>query len=104
MKFHYKAIIAISIISILSGSLYARDIILIENLATQAEGEALISILQKQFSIPRRLITLKNKKVCQKNTEAIMHLCLRINSELEIVKMNKFVVEETLAAFADLEE
>lgn len=104
MKFHYKTIIAISIMIILTGSLHARDIILIENLTTQAEGEALVGILQKQFSIPRRFITLKSKKACQKNTEAIMHLCLRINSELEIVKMNKFVVEETLAAFADLEE
>lgn len=104
MKFHYKTIMVISIMTILTSSLYARDVILIENLASQAEGEALVGILQKQFSIPRRLITLKNKKVCQKNTEAIMHLCLRVNSELEIVKMNKFVVEETLAAFADLEE
>jgi hypothetical protein len=104
MKFHYKTIITISIMIILAGPLHARDIILIENLASQAEGEALVGILQKQFSIPRRLITLKNKKVCQKNTEAIMHLCLKINSDLEIVKMNKFVVEETLAAFMDLEE
>lgn len=104
MKFQFKAIITCSLITLSLNPLHARDIILLENLGTNAEGEVVLNILQKKFNLPRRLITYKNKNSCNKNSEAIMHLCLKANGELDIVKMNKFVVEETLGVFLETEE
>ncbi len=103
MKFQFK--ITISLFLLLSTTpLYARDIILLENLATPAQGEAVLNILQKKFNLPRRLITYKNKTSCKTTSDAIMQLCLRENGELDIVKMNKFIVEETLGAFLESED
>ena len=99
MKFLFKIIITYSLIT----SANARDVILLENLATPADGEMVLNILLIKFNLPRRLITFKNKSSCQKTSEAIMQLCLKANGELEIVKMNKFVVEETLGAFLESE-
>lgn len=102
MKFQFKLIITLAVI-IITTNAYARDVILLENLATVQEGEMVMQILQKKFNLPRSLITYKNKTGCSKTSEAIMQLCLKANGELEIVKMNKFVVEETLAVFLETE-
>lgn len=103
MKFQFKAIIAFSLITFFASSLHARDIILLENLATPAEGEMVLNILQKKFNLPRRLITFKNKTNCKTSSEAIVQLCLKASGELDIVKINKSVVEETLSVFLETE-
>ncbi len=100
MKFQFKIFLLLA----LCNSATARDVILLENMATQKEGEAVVVILQKKFNIPKRLISIKNKPSCNKTSEAIMHLCLTKEGALEIVKMNKHVVEETLGAFIESEE
>jgi hypothetical protein len=100
MKFPSSLLILI----ILSTNVYARDIILIENLGTTAQGNALIKILQKKFNIPRKLIHYKNKQTCEKNSDAIMQLCLMASGEMEILKMNKYVMAETMSVFLEAEE
>lgn len=100
MKFHFNIFICIFITS----SLYARDVILIENKASPEEGKLLIKILQEKFNIPGQLITYKNiHNPCTQNSDAIMHLCLLENGEMEIIKMNRSVVENTLGAFGETE-
>ena len=66
MKFQFKAIITCSLITLFLNPLYAREIILLENLGTIAEGEVVLNILQKKFNLPRKLITYKNKTSCKK--------------------------------------
>jgi hypothetical protein len=39
-----------------------------------------------------------------KTSDAIMQLCLKKNGEMEIVKINKFVVENTFRVFLEAEE
>ena len=84
---------------------HARDIILVENLATPSEGQALLKIIQEKFKIPRKLITFRNiKRECVRESEAIMQLCLKMNGELDVVKVNRFAVDNSLRVFLETEE
>lgn len=84
---------------------YARDVILIENRAGIEEAQMVMKVLEQKFNIPRKLITVRNiANNCSKDSDAIMHLCVSENAEMEIVKMNKFVVEKTLRVFLETEE
>ena len=86
-------------------NLQARDVILIENLASHDEGKMLIRILKEKFHIPQKLITYKTPaSECSKSADAIMQLCLKNDGEMEIIKLNKFVIENSLRAFLELEE
>lgn len=80
-------------------SVSARDIILVENLASNEEGSMLKKIIEEKFNIPKSIVTYKSMTSCSTDTEAIMHLCLKRNGELEIVKVNRFVVKNSLSAF-----
>jgi len=104
MKFHFKSIL-FTLMLMNSTMSYSRDVILIENLASVEEGQTLLRILQQKFNIPRKLITYRNSnRGCMKNSDAIMQLCLRANGEMDIVKINKFVIEETFRIFAEAGE
>lgn len=86
-------------------SLHAREVILIENLATKEEGKLLQSILVKNFHLPKELITLKNiNGACEINTDAIVQLCMLENGELLIKKMNHYVVKNSLGVFLNQKE
>jgi len=85
----------------LSTSVFSRDIILVENLASKEEGQLLMNIIGRKFKIPKNLVSYKIEKSCSQKTEAIMHLCLKENGELEIMKVNRFVVKNSLSAFYD---
>lgn len=85
----------------LSASALSRDIILVENLASKEEGQLLVRIMETKFNIPKNLVTYQIKKQCSGKTEAIMHLCLKEDGELEIIKVNRFVVKNSLSAFFD---
>ncbi len=101
MKCLYKFILLTS----LTSSLYARDIILVENKATAEEGKLLLKILQEKFNVPRKLISYKvPESECAKKSDAIMHLCLKENGELEIVKMNKLVMDRAFGVFSETGE
>ncbi len=94
-----------SLCLLLSSTLYAREVILVENKATKEEAQMVLRVLQEKFNIPRKLITIRNiANECAKDSDAIMHLCLKENAEVDIVKMNKFVVEKTLRVFLEMEE
>ncbi len=93
-----------SLILLFSLNLHARDVILIENKARPDELKMVLKILQEKFNIPKKLITIRSiVNDCAKDSDAIMQLCLKENAELEIVKMNKFVVEKTLRVFLEME-
>lgn len=78
----------------------ARDIIVIENQASIAEGELVKKILNKKFHLPNELIELRMTKLaCEKNPEAIIHLCIEKNGELKIAKINQYVVKNSLGSF-----
>jgi len=86
-------------------NVHARDVILVENQGGIEQGQLLIKILQEKFNIPRKLITYKNiNNECAKESDAIMQLCLKNDGEMEIVKMNKFVIENSLRVFLETEE
>jgi hypothetical protein len=89
----------------LTAGLQARDIILLENLASHSEGQVVLKIIQNKFNIPRKLITYRSVNTeCTKNSEAIMQLCLKVDGSLEVVKVNKFAVENSLRVFLEMGE
>jgi len=83
----------------LSLSAFSRDIILVENLASKEEGQMLMNIMARKFKIPKNLVSYIATKQCSDKSEAIMHLCLKRDGELEIIKVNRFVVKNSLSAF-----
>jgi len=104
MKSHFKYFL-IALALACSIKAYSRDVILIENMGSPESGKMLIQIIQKKFNIPRKLITYKSViKECMKTSEAIMQLCLKPDGEMEIVKINKFVIENTFRIFSETEE
>jgi hypothetical protein len=101
MKSIYKTIFLSLIISTSNIGL-AREVILIENQASSSEGELLVNILVNKFKLPRELITLKNTTFpCQKQSDAIIQLCLETNGELIVKKINQFIVKNSLGVFLD---
>lgn len=101
MKLIFKGQLIFLLFLILENAI-ARDLILIENLAELEAGKNLTRIIQEKFNIPRRLITQKNlNQDCSKKSEAILHLCLKKNGDLEIVSMNKSAIESMLGVFLE---
>lgn len=101
MKWFYKFLI----LAIFTSHSYARDIILVENQASAEEGKLLMKILQEKFNIPTKLITYKKpENGCAKKSDAIMQLCMKKDGELEIVKLNRQVVERAFGVFRETEE
>lgn len=101
MKYHFNFFLITTLLTISTVS-YSRDVILVENLASSEEGQLLLKIIKEKFNIPKKLITYREiKSECVKNSDAIMHLCLLANGELDIVKKDKFVVEETFRIFTE---
>ncbi|MBC7537273.1 MAG: hypothetical protein H7281_00510 [Bacteriovorax sp.] len=99
MKSNFKSLICCYLI-LMSPTLLAREVVLIENLASPSEGELLKSILIKKFHLPQELITLRSTRfACEAKSEAIIHLCLEANGELLIKKMNQYVVRNSLGVF-----
>lgn len=81
-----------------------REIILLENMASLSEGQMLRKILETKFQLPRSLITLKNIKTeCEEKSEAVIHLCLKADGELKVIKMNQFVVKNSFGIFMNQE-
>jgi len=102
MKFLFKIFF---ISSLVINTSIARDIILIENNASHEEGKLLVRILEEKFNIPRKLISYKHINTsCRKNSDAIMQLCLKSNGELEVIKVDRFVVENSIGTFLEMEK
>lgn len=99
MKYQYKFVILILCYFCIRTA-YSREIILIENMATHQEGQNLELILTNKFNIPKELIELRqNIKNCQLHTDAVLHLCLKKDGDLEIRKINEFIVKNSLSIF-----
>lgn len=100
MKSLFKSLL-ISLVAI--NASFARDIILIENQASVDEGKLLIRILEEKFNIPRKLISYKRiSGHCKTTSDAIMQLCLKNNGELEVIKVDRFVVENSIGVFLEM--
>ncbi len=106
MKLTFKKSLLFALFFILfSVQLEAREIVLIENLATLSEGEVLKKILITKFHLPKELITLKHTNTaCEARSEAVIHLCLQSDGELVIKKMNQYIVKNSLGVFLNQEE
>jgi predicted nucleic acid-binding protein len=86
-------------ILILTFKCYGREIILVENLASQREGEVLKDLLINKFNIPIQLMTFKKANhLCSHSPESVLHICLKKNGEIEILRMNKEILEKNLSA------
>ena len=94
-----KLIFKCTLLMFMTNALFARDIILVENLASKEEGQMLLKILEKKFKIPASMLTFKDTKQCSLKTEAIMHLCLQRSGELDVLKVNRYVVNNSLSSF-----
>jgi hypothetical protein len=102
MKLLSRALIAFLItLPLITNITHARDVILIENLSTEDSGTLLLKILEEKFNIPKQLIAYRRQLTCSKNSEAIIQLCMRADGELDIIKMDKFIVQNSLSVFFD---
>lgn len=99
MKYQFKFVTFI-VLYFCMRCTYSREIILIENQATKEEGQKLESILINKFNLPKELIDLRHEvKICQNNSDAVLHLCLNTVGDLEVRKINEFVVKNSLSVF-----
>jgi hypothetical protein len=81
-------------------SVFARDVILIESLAGQEQGLLLRKILTGKFQFPEKLITLRIITTgCETKSDAIVHLCLLPSGDLQVLKMNEYVVKNSFGIF-----
>ncbi len=88
-----------------NSSLWARDVILIENRSSIDEGILVKTILTKKFHLPDELISLRQiNEGCEKKSEALIHLCIDQFGELHISKMNYYVVNNSLGIFINQNE
>ena len=77
-----------------------RDIILVESLAGLESGLLVKKILMRKFQFPEKLITLKIiKNSCEEKSDAIVHLCLLSSGDLQILKLNQYVIKNSFGIF-----
>lgn len=94
-----KRLFSLIALMLVSECSFARDIILVENEASLSEGQMLLQIMEKKFNVPKTLVTYQPIKTCSRPTDAIMHLCLKADGNLEILKVNRFVMKNSFGAF-----
>jgi hypothetical protein len=88
-----------------SMSAHSREVILIENKASQSEGLILKKILFQRFHLPLELITLKKiKDNCERKSDAIIHLCLEENGDLKVIELNQYVIQNSFGVFLNSKE
>jgi hypothetical protein len=99
MKLIFSALITYLLIS---QNLSAREIILIEHLDNSEVAKIVKNILIKKFQMPDQLIQVSAQdSVCSEHTEAILQLCVLKNGELEIKKINKYVLKTAFNIFLE---
>jgi hypothetical protein len=99
-----KLIFSFLVLFIVS-SAWCRDIILIEHIENQETAKLVKKILITKFQIPEKLIqTTGIKNQCSIQTEAILHLCILKDGELEIKKMNKYILSRSFNIFINQSE
>jgi|GEM_PF-806357 len=99
MKWFFKTCIA-ALILVSGFEAGARDVVLVESLAGLESGLMVKKILMGKFQFPEKLITLRIIKTnCEANSDAIVHLCLLPSGDLQVLKMNDFVVKNSFGIF-----
>lgn len=82
----------------------ARDLILIENLGTSENAELTLKLMREKFKIPKSLITYRmitGETTCRPSPTAIMHFCLKKNGELDIIRVNQYILDQSLKSLSD---
>jgi hypothetical protein len=99
MKLIFSALLTSLLIS---QNLAAREIILIEHLDNSEVAKIVKNILITKFQMPDQLIQISaQENTCSEHTEAILHLCILKNGELEIKKINRYVLKTAFNIFLD---
>lgn len=82
---------------------WAREIFVIEHTNQIEVAKMTKKILINRFQIPESLIQIRNAN-CNDKSEAILQLCILNNGELEIKKINKYVLNNAFNIFLDKKE
>ena len=103
MKSYFNFLSPLSVVllwSLFSQTTHARDLIVLENLGKDENAKLVLKILKEKFHIPETLVTYKkSSESCKVHPESIMHFCLKENAELEVLKVNRYIVENSLKSF-----
>lgn len=84
---------------------WGREIIIIEHIQNNETASMLKNILVTKFQLPEALIKIRSQvDACSIQTDAILHLCVQKDGELEIKKINKYVLKSAFNIFFDLNE
>lgn len=103
MKLIFKLIITASII--FPNLVFSRDVILIEHIDNQDTANLVKQILTNKFQIPKNLIKIYGQESkCTEKTDAILQLCILRNSELEIKKIDRYVLNTAFNIFLEQKE
>ncbi len=99
MKWCFNVCLA-ALILLTNKEVSARDVVLVESQAGLESGLMVKKILMGKFQFPEKLIRLRiTNSSCEKNSEAIVHLCLLASGDLQVMKMNEYVVKNSFGIF-----
>lgn len=83
----------------------AREIIVIEHIQNNETASMVKNILIKKFQLPASLIKIYGlTNNCSEKSDAIVQLCVLKNGELEIKKINRYVLKSAFNIFLDQKE
>jgi hypothetical protein len=102
MKLIFKALL-LSVI--FTQKTYAREIIVIEHIQNDVTAKMVKNILIKKFQLPERLIRINSRlNTCSIQSDAILHLCVQKSGEMEIIKINTYVLKSAFNVFLNQQE
>lgn len=88
-----------------SHAVSAREIIIIEHIDNKETALMVKNILLRKFQLPETLIKVyAQANNCSEKSDAILQLCVLRNGELEIKKINRFVLKSSFNIFLDQKE
>ena len=96
-------LLTLSLLTSLSPSVFAREIIYIQSLESSENNLRLKNILKDKFNMPDEFIKIVKTNNCKTNIDSVMLMCLKVPMELEILKVDKSVVENVLGEFIAME-
>ena len=88
-----------------TGRSLGRDIVVIEHIQNSETAKIVKNILINKFQLPEILIqTSSQNDACTVHSDAILHLCILKNGELEIKKINNYILKSAFNIFFDQNE
>jgi hypothetical protein len=91
-----------SLIFLLSQTVWSRDIIVIDHIQNNQTALLVKKILITKFQIPEKLIQINRQNLaCDESKDAILHLCVDKDGNMEIKKINKYILKNAFNVFLD---